>query len=114
MWIRVALLARRDHPEEVGAQQRRLSPADPKGLGRGRNQGNQPKVLSDHLGVVDVLGRLRAHEAIAVAAVGGEDRVVRRADPIQAPDEPLLEVQPQDVAFLDVLHLMSLMDGGQS
>jgi hypothetical protein len=56
-------------------------------------------------GVVNVLRRLGAHQAVAVATISRKDNIVWRVNPIKAPNISFGEVELQHIPILDVLHV---------
>src|SRR5207249_4934142 len=71
-----------------------------------RDEADETEVLLYNPCIVDVLWRLRAHQAIAVATIGCENDIVRRIDSVQAPDIPSSEIQLQHIAASDMLEVL--------
>jgi hypothetical protein len=81
------LFACLEDPDEVSPKERGLPSGDPKLTWSRLHEVNEAEMLVNAISVVNGLGRLRAHEAEAVAAISCEESVVRRTSLVESSNE---------------------------
>src|SRR5438034_4842983 len=111
--VRQALLTLRHDFDQSVLEERWFATRDAQFGRLGINQLDQSQMLANPPAVIDVLRRLRAHQTKAVAAIGREQRVMRRVLSVKSA-YVTTRVDRDDIARLKVIYRDSVNDGNLS
>src|ERR1700677_1068282 len=93
---------RSQNPKKVISQKGRFAAGEANFLSRGINKWNRRQNVVGNPTVVNVLGGLRAHQAVVIASFGEKKVVMKGVAPVEDPDRVVFRPQTQYVAISEI------------